>query len=203
MDISYCSSILCSGSRDGDVFLWDLQTCSLLKRFHAHQGSVNTLLPLDSNTFVSSGVDGCVNVFDIRGRTKIMKVLVSHSDTVGMASIGCMTISPQGNDCNYIVTGGADDSVSVIDVRNTQNILHRWTHNKQSVHSLNAVGTCCVFSGDGEGMMLCYDLRKATEEGLLYGLSGSESGAVQCILQIDKSILACGDSGKVLDYHFA
>ena len=202
MDITYNDGTLCSGSRDGTLILWDLQSCSLTKRFQAHQGSVNTVLPLESKLIISSGVDGCVKVFDVREKAAVANILVSHSDKAGMASIGCMAVSPQSDSGGWIVTGGADSSVSVFDIRSSQSILHRWSHHKNAVYSLLVVGKHGLISGGGEGMMLFYDLRRATNDALLHGLSGSEHGAVQCILKLDQSILACGESGKVLGYRY-
>lgn len=205
MDITFNHEMLCSGSRDGTIIIWDLHTCSLTKRFPAHQGSVNTVLPLDPNTMISSGVDGCVKVVDLRVKKVVHNILVSNSDRTGMASIGCMAVSPQSSDDDgrgCIITGGADNAVSVFDLRSSQSILHRWSHHKNAVYSLCPVGSHCLLSGGGEGMMLAYDLGKATEDALLYGLSGSEHGAVQCILQLGQSIFACDESGKVLEYRF-
>ena len=202
MDITYSGATLCTGSRDGTLIFWDLHTCSIIKRFHAHQGSVNVVLPVDAYTVISSGVDGCVKVYDVREKALVANIFVSHSDSLGMASVGCMTISPQGDGSGLIITGGADNAVSVFDIRSSQSILHRWSHHKNAVYSLKAAGRHNIFSGGGEGMILSYDLRRATNDALLYGISGSEHGAVQSILQLDYSIFACGESGRVLEYRF-
>lgn len=206
LDITMNQHVLCSGARDGDVYMWDIHMGTVLKRYHGHKGAVNKVLPITANPhlFVSAGVDGCVKLYDTREKSCVLNVLISCSEVGGMASVGALISLPQGHDDScFFVTGGADNAVSVVDMRQTGgDILHRWMHHKNAVYSLCAAGSDCVFSGDGEGMMLCYDVKSSTNKALAYGIAGSEVGAVQCILQAKNNIIGCGDSGKLLIYEF-
>jgi WD40 repeat protein len=202
MDIEYFESTLCSGARDGDVYFWDVGVGAVSKRYHGHKDSVTRVIALDAHTCVTAGIDGCVKLFDAREKTCVVNVLVSASADKGTAAVGCLAHIPQGRgDHGLVIAGSADGSITVLDLRTVRGIVQRWNHYKSPVYTVAPLGAECFFSGGGDGMLLCYDLKSAS--GLKYGLCGSENGAVQCVFHMGEgSIAAVGESGNLLMYKY-
>ena len=102
----------------------------------------------------------------------------------------------------YLVSGGADSKLCVLDLRRELEVVTSYDHCKNCVYSLCSVGEGCVFAGDGVGMLYCYDINgtDSGEIGLKYGIGASEQGAVRCLLSFDTGdkIAACGEDGKIL-----
>lgn len=120
----------------------------------------------------------------------------------------------------YIVAGGMDNHVVVLDPRRIETIVEfqKWNHCRNGVYSLCMIGDRCIVAGDGKGMLLVYDILagEVVEEAfssstydsmdrvqpLKYGLGASSSGAVRCVVNVDNKIVACGEDGKVLVYEY-
>lgn len=101
----------------------------------------------------------------------------------------------------YIISGGADSRICVLDLRKELGVVTSYNHCNNSVYSLCSVGDACIFAGDGVGMLYCYDIvGNSGDIGLKYGIGASERGAIRCVLPLKSSnkIAACGEDGKIL-----
>ncbi|KAM4688448.1 protein FAN [Discoglossus pictus] len=61
------SSLLVSGTKEGSVAVWDIETASMLHQLPCHSGTVyDTAFSPDSRHVLSSGEDGCLKVIDVQ-----------------------------------------------------------------------------------------------------------------------------------------
>lgn len=205
LECGYGGGFMASGTRDGTVFLWDVNTGDLLQKSPGHKGQVSALeiLP-ESPLFLTGGTDGFVKVWDPRtgGSGAVMSLPVHASQSKGVsAALACMVTlkSRGGGDVSTLVTGGSDNAIVVLDIRSNYDQIHRWVNHQNCVYTMLAVGESCVFSGDGMGMMLCYDVLGG---GLKYGLGASQNSAVKGIFCVKDSIVTAGEDGKVLVFDY-
>lgn len=67
-----------------------------------------------------------------------------------------------GGDISYVVSGGSDNAVVLMDARRSLDVVQSWKqYHRVGVYSMCAVGDSCVFVGDGAGMLMCYDMMSA------------------------------------------
>jgi hypothetical protein len=204
-----------------------------LFRAQAHRGSVTAMVAAGpaGNLLLTSGVDGMVRGWDLRGdASRPCFEAPAHAGAaaggkggggkpppppgaVAAAAVACMVALPArgGGACSSVVTGGADSTVCLVDMRLTGGggggvrVLQRWAHHRVGLYSLCAAGSGdrCFFSGDGAGMMLCYDSGVAGDAALKYGVGASEQGAVRAILRVGENKVVTGsEDGKALVFSF-
>lgn len=140
---------------------------------------------------------------------------VGGSSTAAVATLAC-TWSPDvqnggGGVGGYILAGGSDSSIALIDPRvisssdgdniHPHAIVDRWAHHNNGIYSMCLVGGRCLFTGDGAGLMNCYDIFDGSSA-LKYGLGASSQGAVQTITCVAGKIVAAGEDGKVLIFAY-
>eukprot|EP01041_Mallomonas_annulata_P001875 gene1875-3635_t len=208
LDCVYQQGTLASGARDGSVAFWDVSTGTLLRRMAAHKGQVTAMECVSgSSLFVTGGTDGMVKIWDPREASHIHKVSAHASQERNVtAAVSCMSLMQSrggggggGGDVTNVVTGGSDNAVVCMDARMNFEVVGRWVHHKNCVYILSTVGDRCVFSGDGMGMMLCYDV---SEGAVKYGLGASENSAVKAICCMDNKVVTAGEDGKVLIFNY-
>ena len=119
--IDWTSSSILSATSRGGVWLWDIETGSVLRCFpDAHQGKVSHLLlgsnghrgshnPFGERTFLTASSDRTIRVWDPRARTPLIQTLKGHTDRVTAIS----TLA--GSGC--VISGSADRSVRVWNAR--------------------------------------------------------------------------------------
>jgi WD40 repeat protein len=160
-------------------------------------------------------------VWDTRERNAVARIpshtqeSVGGSSTAAVATLAC-TWSPAvqtggGGVGGYILAGGSDSSVALIDPRvfssgqgedvQAHAIVDRWSHHNNGIYSMCVVGSHCLFTGDGAGLMNCYDIFDGANP-LKYGLGASSQGAVQTITCVDGKIVAAGEDGNVLIFSY-
>ncbi|KAL8093657.1 hypothetical protein AgCh_035516 [Apium graveolens] len=55
-------SFIIGGAISGDIYIWQVATGRLLKKWHAHYRAVSCLVYVDQSTLISGAEDGCVRV---------------------------------------------------------------------------------------------------------------------------------------------
>lgn len=72
IDISKDNSRFASGGNDKAVFLWDVASGTILRRFNAHAGKINDVriggTHSDGSVLVTGGFDAVVRVYDLRAQ---------------------------------------------------------------------------------------------------------------------------------------
>jgi WD40 repeat protein len=195
---------LATGLRDGGLFLWDLSTCSTSHKIKGHHKGPITAIEFNQheNTILTGGSDGFIKLWDPRRGNSAQDTLVqrisAHCEQgiylkyllilfyllifyfytildndggIKSAVVSCMA---QIRDGNYLISGGSDNSIVLMDSRRNYEVIEKWSnHAKNCVYSMCTVGDSCVLVGDGVGKLLCYDLISCE---LKYGLGASEQG---------------------------
>ena len=239
LSLSHCSSddegieigpeLFLSAGVDGIVRLWDPRVKGPRSALEipAHAGISNSIIPNNSGGKLITGGRGVGG-----GSGRGSGGSGSSSGSVGggrgsggsgsgpgtggkigiaAAAIACMaTLTPKGGgDISGVVTGGADSTVCLLDARMSFQVVERWEHHRTGVYSICTVGSNCVFTGDGSGMMHCYSTLESSSSsslessssssvGLKYGLGCSQQGAVRCISKLGNKIVTGGEDGKAL-----
>lgn len=217
-----------AGSRDGGIFFWNGEDIGIagdvdpIRKMRGHSGPVNILTPVYRNGdmsvpfMASGGADGYVKVWDARAPRACVMTLPAHRSSSGTAaSVTNITVhNGMGGDLPLLVSGGADGHIVVTDLRRADDsqsreesgsVLYQWGYHKNGVYSMCSPCSGTVFSGDGAGMLHCYDISStAAKPGLQYGLGVCAVGAIQKIEVLHRShqIVCAGDDGSVSVYEY-
>lgn len=170
----------------------------------AHRGQVTCVLSSSASgsssgaaVFVTGGQDGQVKVWDTRANTlaSVHQVECHASAARGTtAAVACLEDAGA-----FLCSGGADGRLCVLEPRAGYQPVHVFDHHRAPMCALKAEGQV-LFSGGGDGMLLCHDLKAMA---LCYGLHANR-GAVRC-LAVSKelgSVVAAGDDGKAIVYSY-
>lgn len=201
LNFFFHDAMLGSGARDGSVNIWNLQTGKILQKYKGHAAPISVMKCCaahgnDKNFFLSTAADGHIKLWDHRVHNAVLS-----ANPHGNAAITDAVQLSGG----YIVSGGADSRLCVLDMRKDLSTISTYDHCKNCVYSLCSIGDACIFAGDGAGMLYCYDVigKDSREVGLKYGIGASEQGAVRCLLPTENNkIAACGEDGKVLIFQY-
>jgi F-box/WD-40 domain protein 7 len=172
-----------------------------LKAHKGHVTVVSTWPPAsssssssDSTLFLSGGQDGLLRVWDTRCETCVHKVECHTSARSGTGAVSCVEVTD-----SLVITAGADKRICVLEPRNGFGMLHQLEEHADFIYSLHAPPAGgVVFSGAGNGMVLCHSL---VEGRALYGM-GANQGAVRCLATQGEHMVAAGDDGKCLMYDY-
>ncbi len=161
MSFSPDGSILASGSIDGTVHLWDMNTWSEIGRLERHTAAVKSVLfSPDGSTLASWGDDNTVRIWDIDTQTQIY-ILEEHPLRVESVSF-----SPDGK---TIASGGYDNIVRLwdVDTRAEIGVLKGHTSWVNSV-SFSPDGQTLA-SGSSDKTVRLWDVDTRAEIGVLKG----------------------------------
>ena len=193
------TDMVASGGKDGALVCWDAATADCLLRTRAHEATVTALcLPTGSQNVISGGSDGLIKIWDARTKS-LLSNNRAHTDTASGGPAPVADIQSVGE--HLIVSGGADGAVVVADQRRNGMIVS-FQHCQNGIYKVTAAPDGkCVFVGDGQGMLFCYDV---IEGKLCYGLGASSDGAVKCIEPIPSmaQVVTAGEDGNVLCFQY-
>ena len=96
------SSLLASGSHDGTVRVWDVETGQALSTYEEHQGRVQAVVFLSNDSIASAGADKLIRIWQPITRETITE-LTGHTDT-----IWCLATSSDGR---RLASTGLDQTI--------------------------------------------------------------------------------------------
>ena len=174
------SCLIATGGTDGVVKLWDSRAKSSVCNAGVHSPAAVSVL---------EGLGDYSNINDIDDNCNNSGQVVAPSDL-------------------HLLSGGADNTVHLLEARMGWSPLYSWQHPKNCIYSAMTMtnsssssnrGTIdgCAFIGDGAGMLYCYDLKDGQ---LRYGLGASSKGAVRAVTMAGDKIVAAGEDGNILVY---
>ncbi|OAF71937.1 U3 small nucleolar RNA-associated protein 15 [Intoshia linei] len=116
--------LICTGSEDGHAAIVNAKSFSVLRRFHGHLGSIESVSFVGNPGVVlaTAGQDACLRLWDIS--TADYEEMVSHHDLINMPLFifegmrdKINSISTQRLNEHLILSGSEDCSISLIDTR--------------------------------------------------------------------------------------
>jgi guanine nucleotide-binding protein subunit beta-2-like 1 protein len=145
-----------SGSWDGTLRLWDLNSGTTTRRFIGHSKDVLSVsFSADNRQIVSGSRDKTINLWNTLGQCKYTIEKDGHTDWVS-----CVRFSPNLNSQALIVSGGWDKVVKVWNLDNcklrTNLIGHKGYVNTVTV---SPDGSLCA-SGGKDGTAMLWDLNE-------------------------------------------
>jgi WD40 repeat protein len=208
MDLAWSSTngnAVAAGYRSGYLYLWDVTTQQVQQGCKAHTGHVTCVISAArdvaelSSCLISGGQDGYTHFWDTRSPwNATVASLASHRrKNQGVGSVGGIIM-----DGYQLISYGADTNVVVTDMRSNRSAA-TLSHHQDFIYCMGLVkghraGKDLLFTGAGDGMLLCYDLQNRE---LQYGL-GCTIGAVRCLNFAGSKLFAAGDDGNVTVYWY-
>jgi WD40 repeat protein len=136
---------LVSGSEDGAVRLWNIDTGNVIAKWTGHTGYVNSMCwnQDDGRVVSGSGVDGTARVWDVESGKTVLEIKTSPSDYwIGAAIYSAAIYSP---DASIIATSNYDE--------NKKEFIKIWNANTGKLVT-NLKGhtekvTCLAWTADG------------------------------------------------------
>ncbi|XP_071448307.1 protein FAN-like [Hetaerina americana] len=131
IDHSKSARLLASGTEDGDLTLWCMQTLSLKHRLEGHSSSSVSAVRFspDGLRLVSCGMDSYFRVFDLKTRMQVYSKAMDEQ-------LGCLAW-----DSSYLLLGGRQGSLYVWDLVGVTLV--------QQIGAHRGAVTCLAVSSDG------------------------------------------------------
>jgi len=157
-----------SGSWDGTLRLWDLNSGDTVRRFVGHTKDVlSVAFSADNRQIVSASRDHTINLWNTLGECKYtIKDQDAHQDWVS-----CVRFSPNPQNSPVIVSCGWDKAVKVWDLTKCK-LQTTLEGHKQYLNTVTVSpdGSLCA-SGGKEGRVMLWDLTEGT---FLYELDAGD-----------------------------
>jgi mono/diheme cytochrome c family protein len=152
-----------SGSDDGTVRLWDIDTGIELTCLHGSGAILAVTLSSDGNLLLAAGRDRLVRLWDLR-TAKQVRVFAGHTD-----SIHCVAFSPDGT---RAVSGGDDRSLHVWDLLGKKESAVLATHTDAITNVAWSRDGSHLLSGSCDGSVRFWDLARRKQVWCLEGHVG-------------------------------
>ncbi|ETO25624.1 hypothetical protein RFI_11513, partial [Reticulomyxa filosa] len=119
---------ICSGSVDGTVCIWDIETARRLTVFKKHEFLINSVKYGSNelvNTILSGSNDKSARLWDIRSDKQI-QVFNGHTDDVNAVEYSPFVVKniEIGDSSNVICSGSLDNTIRFWDIRSNKNELY-------------------------------------------------------------------------------
>ena len=193
MALKLVSDAVVSGSSNGAVALWNLETGGLRRMFPAHRGGVNGLtLSPDGELLVTGGEDGTVKLWNFAtgltsGEFPLLHTLKGHSNAVLS-----VVITPNAQ---KIISGSWDNTIKIWDV-NTGELLQTLSGHDQVVSALAVSPDGQILaSGSRDQTVKLWDLATG---GLIRTLDGHSLGILSLAISPDGEFIASGSADSTI-----
>lgn len=145
LDITSDQSILVSGTKDGTVYQWQIESQAMLRHSHSHNCSVNAVkFSPDDSQVVSAADDGYLRVVDISTGTEVFSKNVTQPAKC-LAWVG-----------DFLFVGNASGEVCIWDMVKVQPVAHLQEHSS-AVCSLDiCVESFTIICGFEDGKVILW-----------------------------------------------
>ena len=166
-----------SGSNDGTMRVWDVESGQILQIFGAHSSGIPAVAALDSSRVVSGSHDGKLRVLDVESG-QALQSLEGHSFTV---------ISVAVLDSHRVASIAFDRILRVWDVESDK-ILQTLEAPSPGIYAVAALDSSRVVSGSDDGKLRVWDAESGQPLKTLKGCSS----AVRAVAVLDSRRVVSG-----------
>ncbi|KAG7380398.1 hypothetical protein PHYPSEUDO_007253 [Phytophthora pseudosyringae] len=187
------NSKFASCGRDRDVFMWDVPTAQVIRKFEGHEHSVNCVrYNADSSVLLSGSYDKTIRAWDIRARNAYMPIQILDDFTDSVTS---MVLTD-----HEIIAGCVDGIVRTYDLRAGQLFCE---HIDEPVVSVaQSPDTRFILAGCLDGSIRLIEKANGTEVKSYRGHS-VQAYKIECGLSSDGAFVLSGsEDGKVYWWDF-
>ncbi|KAK3575997.1 hypothetical protein CHS0354_007535 [Potamilus streckersoni] len=184
--------LVCSGSDDGTIKLWDCRKKGTLQTFQNTYQVTSACFNDTAEQILSGGIDNDIKVWDLR-KNDVLYRMRGHSDTVTG-----LQLSPDGS---YLLSNAMDNTVRIWDVRpfapqeRCVKILqgHQHTFEKNLLRVAWSPDGSKVAAGSGDRFVYIWD---TTTRRIIYKLPGHSGSVNEIDFHPTESIVASCSSDK-------
>ncbi|CAI5703465.1 unnamed protein product [Peronospora effusa] len=186
--IAHDNSKFASCGRDRDVFMWDVPTAQVIRKFEGHEHSVNCVrYNADSSVLLSGSYDKTIRAWDIRARNAYMPIQVLDDFRDSVTS---MVVTD-----HEIIAGCVDGVVRTYDLRVGQ--LFREHIDEPVVSVANSPDARFVLAGCLDGSIRLIEKTDGTEVKSYRGHSVQDY-KIECDFSSDGAFVLSGsEDGRV------
>jgi WD40 repeat protein len=185
LDFSPDGSLLATGSNDGTVKIWNVQTGGLIRTLEGHSGPVNSVIfSPDGELLASGSSDNTVRIWHVSDGT-LLRTLEGHIGTVYSVAF-----SPDGN---LLASGSADNTARIWQVSEGA-LVHTLEGHTSTVNGVVfSPDGSLLASGSSDNTVRIWQVSDGT---LLLTLEGHTGVVVSVDFSPDGSLLASGSNDK-------
>lgn len=208
MDFIWVDDVVASGDRSGMIMVWDASRGEAVASLKGHKGHITAMLALPdspgggpaipglggggASIIVTGAQDGQLRVWDLRQKLNVATLDAHPGGAVNDVSVTLGTSPP------VLVSVGADGRLLTIDPRGGFVPLAEFPGiTEDFVYSLLVLDDL-AFTGDGHGMVKCFDVRNGQKQ---YALNAGQN-AIRCLGATETSLVCAGDDGNVVMFDF-
>jgi len=201
----WVDDVVASGDRAGMVRVWDARTAQHMGTLRGHKGHITAMLALPqegsgeeaqsgsphSGLIATGAQDGQLRIWDLRQKLNTYTMAAHPGGAIN--EIGITMGSPP-----VIVTAGADGRLLGFDPRAAfQPLFEFGDITADFIYSMLVLDDL-VFTGDGRGRVVCFDIRRSQK---LYVLDAGQN-AIRCLAATESCLVCAGDDGNAIMFDF-
>jgi WD40 repeat protein len=176
-----------SGSQDGTLKIWNLNTGKLVRKITAHDGSINAIsTTLDGLQVISGSHDKTLKVWNLK-TGELVDTLIGH-----YGSVNAVVLTPDGS---KLISGSSDCSLKVWDLKSAE-VLYTLVGHRASVTAATIVFTQnkqWLISGSYNDTLRVWNLETGREE-----LTLGERDMVRSIAVLDgERVISASEDGSL------